>query len=127
MSRQAPKAKPLSSAAKGYGYRWKMARADHLRRNPLCVFCLLEQRQTRAVLVDHKIAHRLGDAIVSGDPERIAQARRLFWDRNNWQSLCKLCHDSTKQRMEKSGRVLGCGSDGRPLDPGHHWNRAGQG
>lgn len=125
MSRPSQKPKPLSSAAKGYGHRWKMARADHLRRHPLCVFCLREKRNTRAVLVDHIKAHRLADAKLSGDPDRIARAWKLFWDRENWQSLCKLCHDSTKQRMEKSGRVLGCGDDGRPLDPRHHWNRPG--
>ncbi|WP_330114908.1 HNH endonuclease signature motif containing protein [Pseudomonas sp. JS3066] len=121
--------KPLSSAAKGYGYRWKLARADHLRRHPLCVFCLARGLSVAATLVDHIKAHKLGDAKLSGDQEQIARAWKLFWDRANWQSLCKPCHDSTKQRMEKSGRV-GCSDDGRPLDPRHHWNRptsAGEG
>lgn len=115
--------KRLSSAAKGYGHRWKLARADHLRRHPLCVFCQQAGRSVPAVLVDHIKAHRLGEAKQSGDPERIAQAWKLFWDRANWQSLCRRCHDSTKQRMEKSGR-LGCSDSGLPLDPNHHWNRA---
>lgn len=115
--------KRLSSAAKGYGHRWKLARADHLRRHPLCVFCQQAGRAVPAVLVDHTKAHRLGEAKQSGDPERIAQAWKLFWDRANWQSLCRRCHDSTKQRMEKSGR-LGCSDSGLPLDPNHHWNRA---
>jgi 5-methylcytosine-specific restriction endonuclease McrA len=121
------KRKPLSSTAKGYGYRWKLARADFLRRNPYCAFCSTPERGVAAVLVDHIKAHKLGDAKLSGDPERVAQAWKLFWDRTNWQPLCKLCHDSTKQRMEKSGRVLGCSAGGRPLDPGHHWNSAGPG
>ena len=116
------KRKPLSSAAKGYGYRWKMARADYLRRNPLCVFCKREGRVTAAALVDHVTAHRLGDAKLSGDADQIAKAWKLFWDRGNWQSLCTPCHNSTKQRMEKSGHV-GCDSAGLPLDPRHHWNR----
>lgn len=115
--------KRLSSAAKGYGHRWKLARADHLRRNPLCVFCLKAGRAVPATIVDHIEAHRLGDAKLSGEPERITRAWKLFWDRANWQSLCKTCHDSTKQRMEKSGR-LGCSDSGLPLDPSHHWNRA---
>lgn len=119
------KPKPLTSAAKGYGYRWQQARADHLRRNPLCVFCRDKGRAVAASVVDHIKAPRLGDAKLSGDAERIAEAWRLFWDRTNWQSLCKLCHDSTKQRMEKGGR-LGCSDSGLPLDPRHHWNRPAQ-
>ncbi|WP_236247406.1 HNH endonuclease [Pseudomonas tohonis] len=118
------KAKAGSSAAKGYGHRWQLARADFLRHNPLCKFCLAEEKHTPATVVDHVIAHRLGQAKLSGDPDQIARAWKLFWDRTNWQPLCKPCHDSVKQRMEKSGRVLGCTDDGRPLDPRHHWNRA---
>ena len=116
------KAKPLTAAAKGYGYRWQKARADHLRHFPLCVFCRQAGRLVAASIVDHIKAPRLGDAKLSGDPARIADAWRLFWDRSNWQSLCKRCHDSTKQRMEKGGR-LGCAESGLPLDPNHHWNR----
>ncbi|SPA17227.1 Putative phage holin (fragment) [Cupriavidus taiwanensis] len=62
----------------------------------------------RATVVDHVRPHR-------GD-------RRLFLDRTNLQSLCKLCHDSVKQRMEH-GQMVGCSLDGMPLDPRHHWNR----
>ncbi|MDU9415206.1 hypothetical protein [Pseudomonas sp. zfem005] len=76
-----------------------------------------------ATVVDHKVAPRLGAAKQSGDPDQIAQSWKLFWDRANWQPLCKPCHDSTKQRLEKSGRVLGCDTAGRPTDPRHHWNR----
>ncbi|MOA46225.1 hypothetical protein D3C78_1687130 [compost metagenome] len=85
--------------------------------------CSEDQRPAAAVIVDHKVPHRLGEARASEDPERIAAAWRLFWDRSNWQSLCKLCHDSTKQRLERSGRLPGCQTDGRPLDPRHHRNR----
>lgn len=119
--------KRLSSSAKGYGHRWKLARADFLRRYPLCRFCHEKGLLVAASLVDHIKPHRLGDAKLSGDAERIALAWKLFWDRTNWQPLCKTCHDSTKQRMEKSGRVLGCSDGGRPLDPGHHWNWLGGG
>ncbi|TPW65507.1 HNH endonuclease, partial [Providencia stuartii] len=31
--------------------------------------------------------------------------------------------NSTKQRMEKSGIVVGCSEDGIPLDPNSHWNK----
>ncbi|HHT2862347.1 TPA: HNH endonuclease, partial [Citrobacter freundii] len=46
----------------------------------------------------------------------------LFWSKDNWQPLCKAHHDSTKQRMEKSGAVIGCDANGYPLDPASHWS-----
>ncbi|WP_189426952.1 HNH endonuclease [Devosia pacifica] len=27
---------------------------------------------------------------------------QLFWDRTNWQALCAHCHNSTKQRQERT-------------------------
>ena len=45
----------------------------------------------------------------------------LFFNPLNLQSLCKSCHDSAKQTLEKSGVLIGCGTDGTPLDPSHHW------
>lgn len=80
-----------------------------------------------AQVVDHIKPPRLKEAKDSGDAERITAAQALFWDRTNWQSLCKACHDSVKQRFEKSGRVAGCDALGRPIDAGHHWNRPAQG
>lgn len=112
-----------SSAARGYGYRWQRSRDAFLRQHPLCCMCSTEQRPVAAIIVDHKTAPRLKDAKASGDFERIKAAWKLFWNEANWQPLCKLCHDSTKQRLEKSGRMVGCAADGRPLDPNHHWNR----
>lgn len=52
-----------------------------------------------SVLRDVRKALRGADAVVDhirphrGDPV-------LFWDENNWQALCKFCHDSRKQRVE---------------------------
>ncbi|MDT3749758.1 HNH endonuclease signature motif containing protein [Pseudomonas kurunegalensis] len=112
-----------SSAARGYGYRWQKSRDQFLRDHPLCSMCSRDDRPVAAAVVDHKVAPRLKDAKASGDPARIKAAWKLFWSQDNWQPLCKLCHDSTKQRLEKSGRMVGCASDGRPLDPNHHWNR----
>jgi 5-methylcytosine-specific restriction endonuclease McrA len=112
-----------SSTRRGYDYRWQQARADHLRRHPMCAECSTPHRPIAAVIVDHKVAPRLGEARKTGDAEQIAEAHRLFWSRDNWQSLCKLCHDSVKQRLEKSGRRIGCDASGCPTDPRHHWNR----
>jgi len=100
-----------TSAQRGYGYKWQQARDGFLKRNPLCVVCSRKGLVVAATVVDHITPHR-GDM-------------GLFWDRDNWQSLCKGCHDGFKQRLEKSGRVVGCDADGVPVDPNHHWRRKG--
>ncbi len=46
---------------------------------PLCANCLSKGILAPATVVDHIVPHR-------GD-------RALFWDENNWQALCKSCHD----------------------------------
>lgn len=68
-----------SAAARGYDSRWRKARLGFLRQNPLCVHCQAEGRITPATVVDHIIPHK-------GDQD-------LFWDRDNWQALCKQHHD----------------------------------
>jgi 5-methylcytosine-specific restriction enzyme A len=98
-----------SSTKRGYNERWKKARATYLKHHPLCAMCAQQGRTTIAVLVDHIKPHK-GD---SG----------LFWDKTNWQSLCKHCHDSIKQRIEIHGGDYGCGLDGVPHDKRHHWNK----
>ena len=69
----------LPSHKRGYDRRWRKKRRDYLKTNPLCVKCLEEGRVVAAIIVDHIISAK-------GNPE-------LFWDRNNWQSLCKSHHD----------------------------------
>ena len=69
---------------RGYGTRWEKARLGWLRKHPLCVQCLAEGRVTPATVVDHIIPHR-------GD-------QALFWDRTNWQALCKAHHDAKTAR-----------------------------
>src|SRR3546814_18598215 len=76
-----------------------------------------------ATVVDHKIPHRLADARRSGNDEQVREALSLFWDRKNWQGLCKTCHDSVKQAQDKSGLAGGCGLDGVPIDANHPWLR----
>ncbi|MNF88263.1 hypothetical protein D3C84_707550 [compost metagenome] len=112
-----------SSAERGYGYRWQKSRDAFLREHPLCCMCSTDLRPVASIIVDHKVPPRLKDAKASGDPLRIKAAWKLFWSQDNWQPLCKFCHDSTKQRLEKTGRMVGCTTDGMPLDPNHHWNR----
>lgn len=65
--------------ARGYNAEWRRARRAYLQRHPLCVECMREGKLTPATVVDHIVPHR-------GD-------KRLFWDENNWNPLCKPCHD----------------------------------
>ena len=60
------------------------------------------EHDSSQLVADHKIPHR-------GEPA-------LFWDANNLQCLAKRCHDSGKQRFEKSGRAKPTyGADGWPI------------
>lgn len=68
-----------TTTEKGYGTRWQKESRAFLRANPLCIRCKAQGRYTKATVVDHIVPHR-------GDPI-------LFWDRSNWQPLCKECHD----------------------------------
>jgi 5-methylcytosine-specific restriction endonuclease McrA len=77
-----------TTAQRGYGGRWQRARIRHLQNNPLCVMCEADGRVAAATVVDHKVPHRGDEA--------------LFWDTDNWQSLCASHHASEKQRQENS-------------------------
>lgn len=96
-----------SASERGYTWAWKKARDAYLREHPLCAYCEERGKYELATLVDHRIPHR-------GD-------QKLFWDQKNWASSCRPCHDRDKQRLEKSGVVLGCDANGEPLDPDSHW------
>jgi len=80
-----------SAAQRGYGYRWQQARLHHLNEYPLCVMCTKEKRVTAATVVDHIKPHKGNDS--------------LFWDRDNWQSLCKPHHDREKAIIERTGKA----------------------
>ena len=79
---------------------WK-ARSKLFRQlNPLCVYCKKVGIDTPAEVVDHIIPHK-------GN-------KKLFFDINNIQSLCKLHHDSTKKKEERLGCAVGCDENGFP-------------
>lgn len=59
--------------------RWRQARKIFLANHPLCVEC-----SRVATIVDHIIEHE-------GNYQ-------LMWDIDNWQSLCKPCHDKKTAR-----------------------------
>jgi 5-methylcytosine-specific restriction protein A len=80
-----------SSTERGYDSRWRKARRGFLRSHPLCAAddelgCKTLGRIRAADTVDHIVPHR-GDAT-------------LFWDRNNWRSMCKTCHDRKTARED---------------------------
>ena len=68
-----------SVSGRGYGKAWQRESKRFLQSHPLCVQCEKEGRYVKATVVDHIIPHR-------GD-------QKLFWDQDNWQPLCKACHD----------------------------------
>jgi 5-methylcytosine-specific restriction endonuclease McrA len=90
-----------------YGRRWQRERLAFLALHPLCVMCSTDTHPVNATVVDHITPHN-GDEV-------------MFFDQRNWQPLCKACHDGPKQRLEKTGKVMGCDECGIPLDRAHHW------
>lgn len=90
-----------TAAQRGYGYQWQKARAGYLKKHPLCVYCERQGRVTPAEVVDHIRPHR-GDM-------------GLFWDKDNWQALCKHCHDSIKKQEESGKQRPAIGIDGWPI------------
>jgi 5-methylcytosine-specific restriction protein A len=76
--REVQPARP-NAAARGYDGKWRKAREGYLAKHPLCRICKELGRVVAATVVDHIIPHR-GDM-------------KLFWDKANWQPLCKCCHD----------------------------------
>lgn len=70
-----------SAAKRGYGRKWQETSKKYLEVHPRCVRC-----PARSTVADHIKPHR-GDMI-------------LFWDRTNWQPMCKRCHDSKTARED---------------------------
>ncbi len=85
-----------SSAQRGYDSKWKKARAQFLRDNPLCAMCQAKGRFVAARVVDHKLPFRRADGSID---------RHLQWSRSNWQSLCTPCHSGTKQQQDRAARA----------------------
>lgn len=75
-----------TSNERGYNYKWGKAREGYLAHHPFCEECLLENKKIIATVVHHKVAHK-GDT-------------KLFWDKNNWQPLCKWHHDKHTAKGE---------------------------
>lgn len=86
---------------------WKRARKQQLAREPLCKHCAARGVLTPAHHVDHIVAIARG-----GD----------WFDADNLQSLCHVCHNAKTARDEGHNVSSGCGVDGAPIDNDSHWN-----
>ena len=75
-----------SASKRGYNSRWRSASKAFLKEHPLCVECMRHGKYTQATVVDHVTPHR-GNMT-------------LFWDKKNWQGLCKSCHDKKTGRED---------------------------
>lgn len=73
-----------SATERGYNHDWRKARAQFLEVHPTCCKC-----GAPATVVDHVVAHK-------GD-------RALFWERTNWQPLCRPCHQTKTNRSDGGG------------------------
>jgi len=90
---------PLSNAA------WRKLRACVLDSEPLCRHCTARGLTVIATDLDHR----------DNDPSNN--------DLVNLQPLCHECHSRKTQRDQGYNVRMGCGTDGLPLDQGHHWNK----
>lgn len=67
-----------TSAARGYGYRWRQLRENFILDHPLCVECAALGLTVAATDVDHIVAKRNGGTD----------------DESNLQALCHACHSA---------------------------------
>lgn len=74
-------------SSKIYTYKWRKSSKEFLKKHPLCVYCMRDGRLTSATEVDHIKPH--GGNL------------KLFWNKINWQPLCKSCH--SKKTAEEDG------------------------
>lgn len=70
--------------------RWRRARAEHLKKFPLCARCLEESRAVPATQVDHK------------EERATNKAREL--DPTNFESLCATHHSQKTARKQRRRR-----------------------
>lgn len=85
--------------------KWRKSSVSFRYNNPLCMECSRQGRVKPSEVVDHIIDHK-GDL-------------SLFWDKDNWQSLCKECHSVKTYKenpkyieLKKAPTTIVCGSIG---------------
>lgn len=83
-----PRPPRASAARRGYDRNWRRERETYLAAHPVCVQCEAAGRVVLATVVDHIQPHQ-------------GQTDPKFWDRTNWQALCKPCHDRKTARENR--------------------------
>ena len=78
-----------SSTKRGYDRAWQKLRLQHLRQNPLCVFCLKQGKTVAATVADHV--------------KPIAVAPHLRLDPANIRSCCTDCHAKITANFKTTG------------------------
>lgn len=67
--------------------RWREASERFRKENPLCCMCEEEDIVTPSEVTDHKIPIADGGS---------------FWDKKNWQALCRSCHNrKTREELNR--------------------------
>lgn len=105
----------LNASQRGYGGAWVRARQAFLAKHPRCIRC-----GAPATVVHHSVPHRMPQAKTHTEK---AEARRIFWSREGWEPVCKHCHDTVCQQVERSGYHTTVDGSGIPTDPAHPFNR----
>lgn len=108
--------KPDYRSAEATAYRklyktklWQLTRSQQLAKEPICRMCEKRGKITAATVCDHIDPHK-------GNVE-------LFYS-GPFQSLCKPCHDSSKQSQERIGYSNDIDpASGWPTDDNHPANR----
>ena len=93
----------MTARQRGYTRRWEKARARYLSAHPVCVECEAEGRPRTGNEVDHIIPH-MGD-------------QKLFWDEDNWQTLCKTHHSQKTVQERKDWASILLPIISKPLIP----------
>ncbi|WP_310474083.1 hypothetical protein [Sandarakinorhabdus sp.] len=111
----APPGKRPAASDRGYDSRHGKMRAEQLAKQPWCERCEAEGRgRVPATDFNHKVPFRQPDNSINW---------KLWGDPANRESMCNTCHQAHGARTDRDASPLGSGSDGRPLDPAHPWNR----
>ena len=92
-----------------YDWEWIKTSRAYLATHPFCAYCERRGVTKGAQVTDHITPHK-------GD-------RGLFWDPENWQPLCRDCHNSEKAREEATGRSARVDRHGWPVDSRHHFRK----
>lgn len=95
-SAEAIEARKLYKTAK-----WRRLREAHVLDEPCCRYCMRAEEIMPVEVVDHIKPHK-GDLT-------------LFYDPDNLQSLCNLCHSKLKQWEENNKLVIHFDGNGWPI------------